>query len=1001
MSRFLLASLALTMIVAIFGVGSNLNAQTVYYPCGQTTSYYSTSGYYNQRMAGYEFQVNVDGVQVTKLGIMFYDPNGWYGNRVLQLFEVPAAGGGIFLGSVTPTITQNGVWVFANLAAPIPLTKNKKYCVVSFATSSVPNPYYSYYYYANGNNPPGMFPTGEIAFQRSVYCDSVTTTGVMPSVNTWNASQNWAYVDIGYIKGATLTASVTLGSQLNLYPAEQGFNGDGTMVGRFSIRNNNVLGQTATLNTITVQGGGTGDHITAYNSFQIYRDDGDNLFDAALDTLIDTQPGLTDPAESKVFTVPAGQQIFAADDNRTYLLVVKLAGTAQYNEVYTFSISDIGVGPSTAKAGVPTLSMAGFRVTYTPFFIIDHSPGTPPDVYSDGQRHVVFDFTIDYTQGAVRTLTALNVMAFGTGNDVTDVTAVELYRDTDGSTTFDVANDDLIEAEASFPVDDGLLTFDFPSSPVDQQTFTAGESRRYFLVYTFTRTLDDGLTFQAQLTGCTESSVSLDINPNPCPFLGPNTGVTVLNQNLNAIYIGPATQTVANNAQGPLNRGLVLLEVDVAAYGVPWTVISLTFSASGTGDDQFDYNSLVLMEDYNAGTPNGIYDGQPQDLVASPTAPTAFPSDDGTFTATLSGGGIYGQNFPPGVTRKFFLVVKLIGTASPGDTFSAQLVSINAASAPPPNQGTFMGSTPLLPPAPPPALIIDVPLVTVGLGSGSPASTSREQGDDFAHLIAKFRFTCSGAPASVDAINLAAHGTADFAGDLAQNIGVEVWQDDGNGIFDPLLDILKFAGTGGATVTVCNFVSPMIIPNGASRDLWIRLNVLAAAGGSVPDTFQVALDSPLDVSAGSAVVQFAAEAPVSGTLSVVVFAVESFEPRLAYQEGGQSIYILGSGFSMPVTLTIGGVSCPGSAVVSPDGRQITGLIVPPGTGKDLMIKLKTGGLSEKTLSQTFSYAGGTQINSFDHTSTCSAAQSSGAAWLVLPAVLLAVAVRRRRTARKS
>ena len=101
-----------------------------------------------------------------------------------------------------------------------------------------------------------------------------------------------------------------------------------------------------------------------------------------------------------------------------------------------------------------------------------------------------------------------------------------------------------------------------------------------------------------------------------------------------------------------------------------------------------------------------------------------------------------------------------------------------------------------------------------------------------------------------------------------------------------------------------------------------------------------------------------------------------------------------------LTVTIGGVICPGVPVIT-GGTQVTGLLVPAGSGKNLPIVVTSGALAPQTLTQTFSYSTVSNVGGGgggDGGGGC--VQSEGQnTWLLLAALIPVVMwFRRRRSA---
>jgi MYXO-CTERM domain-containing protein len=185
-------------------------------------------------------------------------------------------------------------------------------------------------------------------------------------------------------------------------------------------------------------------------------------------------------------------------------------------------------------------------------------------------------------------------------------------------------------------------------------------------------------------------------------------------------------------------------------------------------------------------------------------------------------------------------------------------------------------------------------------------------------------------------------------------------------------------------------------------DLWVVLNLLSSAGGSPYEVFRAAIETAADINSLTAggTVKIGTLAPASGDLRVVDFRVDDFTPTVGLFAGGAAIKIEGSGFALPVVVTIGGVPCTGTAVVDAAGTLVSGLSVPSGTGTNLAIVLTTNNLPPKTLTQTFRYSSvlpnpNTSGNQTPASTQCTAVAAGPLGVLALPALGL-FALRRRR-----
>lgn len=652
---------------------------------------------------------------------------------------------------------------------------------------------------------------------------------------------------------------------------------------------------------------------------------------------------------------------------------------------YTGTSTRIRFGHQVGSNGAYTVSgwnLDDIAITGTPpTLALSHTGPTTQQVDEDSQGPggdglVLASVEAINPTASAETLTDITFSQAGTADGQADINFLALYEDTNTNGSFDGPATDLLATAASgisfsAPTGDYVATLANPTVP-------ASSTRRFFLVTKLAGSADFGETLQANITAATASS-----GPSGIPALASQPGLQISTPELDVDVTGPFVPvTVESSSQGPSGNGEVLSDFTLTAEYDAWTVSSITFSASGTADEQATIEFLALYEDTNT---NGIFDGPTTDLLATAVEGTSFDAADGDYVATLAAGF---ADFTLGQSKRFFLVCKLNGLALPGDTFAVDIAAVSETSA--------RGGAVDLPGTPTDALVIDANnSLIMGHGPNNPGSRLVGGGAAVGATLAQFRITGFTAAASVDYIDLDTGGTGDWASDLDVTNGVEIYLDDGDGAFGAG-DTLLFSGPGAATISG-TFTTPVTVPGGGWRDFWVRVNLLATAGASPPETFRC------EVAAfgGVASTKLFASVPLSSNvLSVADFGVTAFAPLTDAAAGGAAITIDGMGFNAPVVVTIGGVTCPGVAVINPAGTQITGLTVPAGSGQNLPIHVSSGGLSI-LLAQTFSYptpsSGGSDG---DDDSACSTGQTGGFWWLaLLPMAVLAARQRHPRRTR--
>jgi hypothetical protein len=426
---------------------------------------------------------------------------------------------------------------------------------------------------------------------------------------------------------------------------------------------------------------------------------------------------------------------------------------------------------------------------------------------------------------------------------------------------------------------------------------------------------------------------------------------------------------VNHNYHGPNGEGFVLCDVSLwAAPASAWTVHSLTFFAAGSGNHASAFSEVSLHRD----TGNGLWDGPVVDPPAT-VGLAGFTGGEATFN-------LAGSVIAAGTTRRMFVVGKFGGNASSGETFRAGLDRVTATPA---ASGAIIVGIPTGAAA---ALVIDAPALTASNGPNRPAPITHKAGVAGVYTVAQFRLAPVNEPVAVNGVVLTTGGGGDWTTDVDPAGGVQVYADNGDGMFGAA-DALLFQGAG-APVIVAPFAPPLIVQPLVPRDLWVVVELTPSAGfGAIdaPDTFTIGIQSPADVLATSVVV-LGPPVPSGTTLGAIEFAVTDFAPRDAAP--GEPISIRGKGFVMPFEAKINGVVCPGTPVIV-DGRNVEGLQVPPGQGAGLAIEITSGNLPTQALAFTFTYSDSQQSSdSMDEEGSCRVGASGAFAWAVVFALVL-------------
>jgi MYXO-CTERM domain-containing protein len=736
------------------------------------------------------------------------------------------------------------------------------------------------------------------------------------------------------IEAPQFTVASVPGAAVEVYADEQGPGGNGLQAASFTIASNHLPG--ATLESITIRPSGSGNDATAYDEVAVYRSSGGATFDHATDVLIGSITAFPGNNTEATFTVTGAERDFSTNQTRTYFIVVKFNGTAAGGTIFNYRVQSIGV-TNTLIAGTPSTVMDGVEIRRPTFTVTDTSP-VQQTVIVGADDVVVQTFSIEYASGPDNLMTSLSIRGLGSGDEVNDVADVRLYHDVNANGQLD-AGDVLIDS-GTYTINNGILTFDTLAQPA----FVAPATRHYLVVYDFETSAADAATFQTYVQAATAQLGGSQFNGIPAPDTNGAPGVAINANILQVSLNGPNTAlSVPSMSIGATGSGELLADISITApANHAWTLTDLTFVAGGTGNANTAFVEIGLYEDSGSGTWDGpVFDPLASDLQSSFSA--------GTFEVTLA---LNNDVLNPGQTRRFFLVAKLGGAATTGQTFNARLEAMTATTG---TASNIVG----VPTLNSNALIIASSALSVMRGPEQPLSITEVAGAA-TRVLGQVRLAATNDDIQVQGLTFTTGGNGNWTTDIASGNGFQLWVDNGDGMFDDTTDTLIFQGSGAAQVNA-TFTSTLTVPVSQHRDIWVVLQTTANAGmGAIttPVTFNARIDnaSHVAVTGGVPVLVSSAQSPQTPTLGLIDFQVTGFTPVEDDAAGGAAITVNGSGFMMPFEVRIGGVLAMGTPNIT-GGTQVTGLTVPPGMGEDLPITIRSGELPMQTLTTTFTYPG--------------------------------------------
>jgi hypothetical protein len=215
-----------------------------------------------------------------------------------------------------------------------------------------------------------------------------------------------------------------------------------------------------------------------------------------------------------------------------------------------------------------------------------------------------------------------------------------------------------------------------------------------------------------------------------------------------------------------------------------------------------------------------------------------------------------------------------------------------------------------------------------------------ESGEAFEHPIVAIRFSASGGDVGLEGFGLDFQGN-DFADGVSE---VQVWLDDGDGVFDINGDALLWSGSAVLPGTSVVLPSSLQIASDTAVDLWIVLSFTATAGSSVGKAYQVAIGAFQTIVTSAQVVVHGAEPPESLPVTLIHFEVDYAHVMCTV------LVVRGSGFTPPLQILVNGVVHDGHYIVVEDDHSVFRFALdlgPSWNAIDLEIRVITSTLGEK------------------------------------------------------
>ncbi|MHC5037814.1 MAG: Kelch repeat-containing protein, partial [Planctomycetota bacterium] len=373
---------------------------------------------------------------------------------------------------------------------------------------------------------------------------------------------------------------------------------------------------------------------TAIASLGLYIDaDGDGAYAPAVDTtVLGTLAAGYDANDTATF---AGlDRILHPGSTELWILVYSLSGTGAVGETFLPSVDaavDITAagGESGRAAVIEGLPLSGNGVTLQNVGSLTVSAGAnnPPDATLPLPPTTASMLQVRLEAGPVEdvNVTGVTITTGGSGNAGTDVSLVQLYNDLDGSGTV-TAGDTQIGTAASLMGNQAVFTG-------LAETIAAGPAgaEDWLVVYTFSAG-NTGDTFTASLTNNADVSAQGAASGGLImPVGAPVTGNTMTIGGMVTADLAVTDLTLIGQRRiTPIESDHVMLHLRFSAgTSDAVTVNSLTFHATGTGNDLHDISSVCLFRETNA---DGILQKGVDPLVTPGTYGKVYSADDGSLT---------------------------------------------------------------------------------------------------------------------------------------------------------------------------------------------------------------------------------------------------------------------------------------------------------------------------------------------------------------------------------
>jgi YVTN family beta-propeller protein len=428
------------------------------------------------------------------------------------------------------------------------------------------------------------------------------------------------------------------------------------------------------MTSVTITASGTGNEVTDVASVRLFQDVNT---DGALDGG-DLQLGNTETygSDDGTITFTGFEQNFAKNAGANFLIVYTFSASADQSSTFVVTVTAASDIVAEADYFEPeafdilgTFPHTGPTISYgadEPTLIIDEGTNNPSTstVVNTATDVVMLQIELNGS-GTDVLLTDITLTASGTGDDSTGIANVRLFLDVNDDGALDGGDTLIVSNAGPYGADDGTITFSGLT-----EVITDGTTENWLVIYDF-----NGAATPASAGDTFLVSVAADGDITATDSPGATLTATISGSPVNGETVtigtgGAAALTITDTTAGAtvnvnnLESNVLVLSFDLTADLVSdIEVTGVTLTASGTGDDSADIESVDLVR-LNA---NGS-----RDVIGTSTS--GYAADDGTITISAPGSNV----IPIGSTVEWGVVYKFNGTGSLGDTYICELTTVTA-----------------------------------------------------------------------------------------------------------------------------------------------------------------------------------------------------------------------------------------------------------------------------------------------------------------------------------